>query len=215
MASKRKLSISALAKKHHLTVPKMKNILVNAGVLDANTLLPFQHVVDSGRAEIKTTEKNRFSNSGPVSFAIYVPDIADAFVSAQSEEEKLSFCTSKYQAEDRLNELITSIGEAFGIYEQPDKREQNFIGKGASANNSLALEFTEADRNIFDQCYFGDPHFCGGPGWAIHEKSKESLRSCVNLFLEETAHIREVAAKNEATAVYVNAIAKVCAWVHK
>lgn len=207
----RKLSISQLAKAQCRTVPKMKALLIQAGIVDPSTNLPYAEVIQSGRAEIITTENNRYG-SGPATFAVYDADIVDGVAAMPSLVDQLSHCTSRHTAESRLNELVDAIGELFNVVEAAGYGGNADQPDDAGIARLQQLGFDHADIQVFVECHFSDPHFCGGPGWAAYTRS---LEASAQGFLSHTSNIRKIARQHEKAAPYVEAIERVCDWLSR
>lgn len=209
MATTGMLSISRLARELKLTAPKLKAVLIEARVLDAATNLPFPEVLTDGRAELVTSEDNKYGK-GTVTFAVYRKDIVDHLVQKPSEVEQLAFCASKHYAADRLNTLIVDIGNSFGIFSPYGSCNDAVVQRKLEKHG-----FTDADWGVFEQCYHSDPHFCGGPAWASEAKTKKELQDAVTKYLTATARIRAQASTTKAASKYAEAISVVCDWLTK
>lgn len=197
------LTITAIAQRHALTVPKAKKVLIDAGLMHSDGR-PDDSGIASGLVQKRMIEDQFGDGRSKIYYAWDYEKVKHLYLPA-TELEKFLAIRSRVTAERRFCEAYTRAARILGMV--GDERMVINIEPGLSA----------ATMRIVERALVYDPHFVGGFGAIQFCKGAREIRS---LFAHARTQSEELVAaldsrNAEEAQFFIDALSGIESWLLK
>lgn len=194
---KRLLTLTLLAKEYGLKVQVMKNKMVAAGIINPETHLPFQAVVDEGNAVVLHTETPAYGVK-PVQYAKYLLSYVEGMVAGPTPEERAARHKDAYDLEGKLLCQVANLAKPLGLHRYVSQGIEN-----ANLDKRLAeLGLGKAEYALMRRCHLQEPIAFGGWSWIANADTHAAKEEAATRFMSQTEAIR-AAAQGLAEAEFI------------
>lgn len=175
-------SITRLARRYCISMPKAKSILIAAGYLREDKTVDPARIAD-GTCQLRVTE-DKYNGAGMITFPVWDPEKVAHLFKEPDEKARAIHFTNRFRCEDKVLEAICFLAESATM---------------SKASNSL--------KRIVEECRYHDPHFYGGPGAFHYATTKEDIEAIFDDVDDVIAELSEIVRSKKAKAL-AKAVAK-------